>query len=395
MLKKYGLHQTKLFYLLGLCLLNTVCAEPISITHKNYAAVTPARVTPPIVTPSTVTPANVTPPVITPPTITPMTINPAFTRPPNTTPSITTPPTITPAQVRPGTTSSVTSTTINMPNQEISEPKLQKSKLLTPLGIILKTSGAVNSIKATKKIHPLKEKSLVFVNDIIYTKPGGKVALRFNDGTFVVLGPDSALEIKEYQFTPPAKGENYFGAPRDRAKLKLYKGNLKAKLGSLASENKAGAFVILTPRGRLVLLDPKKDPNIELIYNNMVGLAVKAVGILSNSKGQVSIKDNQHFGSVSAVIGSAPILVSTLPFAFTEDEFVSTGLFFTSLMTNINTVYDQNMLTEEEKLLSTESSSQDSDASAGEIPNFDTTKGEDDGDVEDEEDDDDELLEGE
>lgn len=353
------------------------------------AGVTPATVTPPVVTPTTVSPAVVTPAVITPPVITPMTINPATTTPAVTTPAITTPTTITPTRVNPGPSSEATSTSTQIPTATTSDADTKKVQEQLPAGMIVKVDGTANLLKENKKVHHLKNKSLFFAHEIIYTKKDSKVAIRFNDGTLIVLGPESALQIQEYHFTTPAKGQNYNGDPKDRAEVKLFKGSLKAKLGSLVTANKPNAFVILTPRGSVTLSDPKKNADVEVIYNNKAGLAVKALGTLDNSKGQV-IMTEKKYGTVSAVIGSSPILVETIPYVFSDAVFLSTASFFNAETAQINSSYSESIITEEESLMSTDAAdttgdinqSDDSDAAS-----LSDDAGDDDGD-EDEDDED-------
>lgn len=324
----------------------------INPTIINPTTINPAVINPPIVRPQIVTPAIVSPSITTPTTITPTT----------TTPTTTTPTTITPATVTPGNSSAAERTSMSIP--DTTEAASKKEEIKLPIGMVVKTQGKVVLLVDNKKIHPLKEKSLFYPQQAIITKKDSKVALRFNDGSFVVLGPESILEIKQYRLTLPAKGDKYAGAPKDRAVLKLLRGNLRAQLGSLALFNGPRAFAILTPRGRIELADAKRNPNVELIYNNKVGLTVRAVGVLSNSKGQVNVTD-KNYGLVSAVIGSFPTTTSTLPLVFSDPIMISTAAFFASLVGDINTAYSENILVEEETRMAADAADTagDSDAS--------------------------------
>jgi hypothetical protein len=253
--------------------------------------------------------------------------------------------------------------------------------------MIIKTRGTVDVLKKDKTVHSLKEQTLLFNHDIIFTKNDSTVAIRFNDGSFVVLGPDSALEIKEYHFTIPQKGKPYEGSINDKAQIKLYKGILKARLGSLATANPPNVFSILTPRGRLQLSDAKKNPNIELVYNNKVGLVVKAIGVLNNSKGQVPIT-NKTYGLVSAVVGSAPTTTGSLPLALSDSVIISTTAFFNAQVTQINTLYSESIMAQELELNQSETSS---GTTNNHSVNLEDEPGDDDGsdeddDTEDEED---------
>lgn len=332
-------------------------AAPVQHHHSQpypLAAITPATITPPTVTPSTVTPTQINPPVITAPAITPQTITPSITTPSNTMPAITRPPTIIPSQVNPGNSSSASSTSISIPNPKPSPTAATPVKIPQelPAGMIFKTKGAVNIVKKNKKVYALKEESLFFTDEIITTKNDSYAALRFNDGTLVVLGPDSALEIQHYWFTVPAKGEEYKGSSKDRSVIKLYQGILNARLGSFATFNNSTAFSLLTPRGCIQLTDAKKEPNMRVIYNNKIGLVVNVVGGLNNSKGHVSL-NNKSYGLVSAVIGSSPTTTTVAPLAFSEPLFTTTTAWFNAQLAEVNTTYSERIMTQiEHEMLS-------------------------------------------
>lgn len=359
-------------------------ANQATFSHPNrLATITPATVNPPTINPATITPSTITPPVITPPTITPQTITPSTTTPSNTTPAITTPTTITPTQVSPGNTSEATSTSIRDINAQPTATDVIPTPLKEdfPVGMVIKIHEPVEVLKKNRKVYTLKEQSLFFAHDIIFTKNNSSVALRFNDGTLVVVGPDSALEIKEFHFTIPPKGQGYQGNPDDRAQLKLYKGFLKARLGSLAVANKSNDFSILTPRGRIQLSDAKKNANIDLIYNNKVGLIVKVVGVLNNSKGQVAM-DGKPYGAVSAVIGSAPTTTALRPLALSEPAITSSVAFFNSVVSQINNLYSESAINQEIELL--KKASPLTENSNNDTPHLDDTSGDDDGNVDNE-----------
>jgi hypothetical protein len=326
---------------------------------------------------SSITPAIIVPETLTSPTITPVRVIPQDT-PPIESPLAT-------SSSKPANTNDATSASSEM---NVTDAEVTKTKLTLPAGMVIKKHGIVEELKSTKKIHYLKQKSLFYAHNVILTKKDSSVALRFNDGSFFVLGPESALEIKEFHFTVPPKGQAYQASPKDRAVVKLIQGNFKARLGVLAMVNKPSAFSILTPRGRLVLSTPAKKPNIDLIYNNKIGLAIKAVGVLNNSKGQVDI-DEHFYGLVSAVIGSAPTETNIAPLAFTDPPILSTSGFFKATVSNINTGYSETDISIEQETMVSEAvdSLSDCDASRDEIAIMDKSPGEDEGDSDDEDED--------
>jgi hypothetical protein len=231
-----------------------------------------------------------------------------------------------------------------------------KKKETKPTGLIVKVDGAVKILGTNKKAKVLKNKSVFFTHDTIVTQDKSHVALRFNDGTFVVLGPNSALKVTEFHFTPPTKGQKYQGSPKDHAELKLYSGVLKATMGSLVKANKPGAFKILTPRGNIEFTDPVKNPTAEVIYNNKTGLAVKALGTLNNSKGQVTLSE-ANYGLVNAATGSAPTLTTTVPLIFSEAWVAGTYSYYDSIYSTIDTAYRESILDEEQSLYQSEETS--------------------------------------
>lgn len=257
-------------------------------------------------------------------------------------------------------------------------PPATLKKVVLPSGMVLKVDGMLSALSKDKKVRTLKENSLIFNHDTLFTKKDGRAAIRFNDGTYIAIGPDSALEIKNFHFTVPPKGEKYQGNPKDHASIKLYQGNLKGRIGSLVKANKPNAFLILTPRGRLTLSNPKKNPNVDMVYNNKVGLVVKALGVLNNSKGQVNITDTTY-GLVSAIVGSAPTTTTTVPLVYSDVEITSTALLYNSLLSTVQTTYSEQVMSAEEKTLESEQSST-VETSSGVAVDFDSEVGDDDGD---------------
>ena len=358
----------------------------------NPTVINPTVINPTVINPPIIRPQIVNPTVINPSVTTPSVITPSITTPTNTTPSTTTPVIITPSSVTPGSSSAAESTSITMPNSAPTAIETKQKKTNLPSGMVIKTNGKVFALISNKTLHSLKPKSLLYSNQIIMTKKESNAGLRFNDGTFLLLGPDSALEIKKFNFTIPAKGQTYTGSPKDRAELKLIKGNLITKLGALALFNKPSAFAIVTPRGRIELANAKANPNVELIYNNKDGLTVKAVGILSNSKGQVTLTE-QNYGLTSAVVGSSPTTTTSLPFIFTDVIMRSTASSFSFLVDTVNTGYSENIITEEENSMESDAAdtSGDSDASSdGDVASLTSDEeGDDEGNADDIEDADD------
>ena len=265
-----------------------------------------------------------------------------------------------------------------------------KKKAKKPTGLILKMDGTVKVLGSNKKVRTLKGKTVFFTHDTILTKDNSHAGIRFNDGTFVALGPNSALKIDDFHFTAPPKGQKYQGSPKDHAAIKLHTGVLKATMGSLAKMNKPGAFKILTPRGRIELSDPQKSPTAEVVYDKKSGLAVKALGTLTNSKGNVGLTD-ALYGLVSTVTGSTPITTTVVPSVYSEAWVTSTYGFYDSEYSSVDTSYSEDVMASEESLYESEEASYTSDKSdedASDTAAVDDGDGDDDGDDSDDDDDD-------
>lgn len=223
------------------------------------------------------------------------------------------------------------------------------------VGVVLKVNGIVKRVYSNNQANNLAKDSLFFSHDIIMTKENGLVAMRFNDGTLVILGPNSILQVRDYHFTPPPAGLNYIGEAKDHAVLKLFSGALKATMGTLVHANEPKSFLILTPRGHVELFDPKKSAQIELLYNNKDGLIVKAVGRLINSKGQVLLTET-IYGLVSAMVGSIPTITEVPPLAFSDAAMKSINYFFNSVLPTTETSFDERILDSERSLYQKEQS---------------------------------------
>ncbi|MDI1351338.1 MAG: FecR domain-containing protein [bacterium] len=238
-----------------------------------------------------------------------------------------------------------------------------KKVAITPAGTVLKADGIVKMVSKNKKDIILKANTVFFTHKTLVTEKNSRAAIRFNDGTFIVMGPDSALEIKSFHLTPPAKGQKYQGSPKDHALVKLIRGSIKVKMGALVNVNKPTSFIILTPRGRFELTDPQKNSNIDMNYNKTTGLAVKAVGVLTNPKGKVTL-NGTSYGLVSSVANSAPTLSTTLPVIFSDVAFLSAATFYNAEITTVDSEYSESLMTAEENTVETEennSSDEESD----------------------------------
>jgi hypothetical protein len=78
---------------------------------------------------------------------------------------------------------------------------------------------------------PLQKGMALVQNDLLRTGENGTVALSFNDGTMIAIGPKSILVIDEYLFAPAQK--------QYRLNVSLEKGSAafeSGKLGKLAPE---------------------------------------------------------------------------------------------------------------------------------------------------------------
>lgn len=109
--------------------------------------------------------------------------------------------------------------------------------LIAPLLLSAETVAYVKNLQGSGTLQrksnmiPIQAGMEVVQNDLIQTGEKGMVALSFNDGTMISVGPKSVLLIDEYLFSPAKK--------QYRFNMSLQKGSAafeSGKIGKLAPE---------------------------------------------------------------------------------------------------------------------------------------------------------------
>ena len=68
--------------------------------------------------------------------------------------------------------------------------------------VVTELSGQVTATTADGRARDLGEGSVVFATETVATGPEGRISLRFTDGSRFDLGPDAAMVVERYVYTP-------------------------------------------------------------------------------------------------------------------------------------------------------------------------------------------------
>ena len=74
-----------------------------------------------------------------------------------------------------------------------------------PVGSVVALRGEAHAKGVDGHLRPLQMKSPVFVKDLIVTGAKGRMQLTFQDQSFISLGSNTSLEIKEYLYDATTK----------------------------------------------------------------------------------------------------------------------------------------------------------------------------------------------
>lgn len=107
-----------------------------------------------------------------------------------------------------------------------------------PIGHVLLVTGEAARVDAEGNRQPLADKAAVYEGDTLETGIGAMVQLKMVDNALLVLQPQSALAIKQYNFN--GKAEDY------AVRLDLIKGRARSVTGELGEANH-DAFRLNTP----------------------------------------------------------------------------------------------------------------------------------------------------
>ncbi|HVT36874.1 MAG TPA: FecR domain-containing protein [Nevskiaceae bacterium] len=118
----------------------------------------------------------------------------------------------------------------------------------SPAGEVMLATGMATAKAPQGAVRELHKGSEVFAGDLIASGPNSYLDMRFADGGYVLLRPETRFRIDAYAYTPPAEAADATPAPRkrdqaddaahppSRALLRLLKGGLRAVSGSIGKQ---------------------------------------------------------------------------------------------------------------------------------------------------------------
>lgn len=95
-----------------------------------------------------------------------------------------------------------------------------------PQAVVTEIEGAVTAQRPDGRRRALSEDSVVFATETVETGPEARVSLRFTDGSRFDLGPDGAMLVKQYTYTPRD--------PESRITTRIFRGTFRFVSGLIA-----------------------------------------------------------------------------------------------------------------------------------------------------------------
>jgi hypothetical protein len=183
-----------------------------------------------------------------------------------------------------------------------SQPLLAEEK---PIGLVVALRGNVIAINAASGQRNLTVRSDIYRADTIKTNDRGRVQMMFDDHTLVSLGPNSDMQIADYQWDPEKKtGE---------MKTQIDEGVFRI-MGGAITQSSPDKFKTETPAGTIGIRGSMYAGKVDGSSLHLLFLGGKGV-YLSNDAGTVNI-DRPGFGTFAAGPSSAP----TKPDRMTGEE---------------------------------------------------------------------------
>jgi hypothetical protein len=158
--------------------------------------------------------------------------------------------------------------------------------------------GAASVVESSGKAHTLVKGTRVHSGDRIATAPGARVQLRFADGTFISLHPESELGIDAYRFGGEAAG-------RETAFFTLYRGSARFATGRIGPAP-GSRFRTSTPSARL---DVEHGEFVAIAGHGLQVMVGGGIVSLRNDGGALNVQAGQRAFVPSRTI--SPYLVGT------------------------------------------------------------------------------------
>ncbi|MDE3046095.1 MAG: FecR domain-containing protein [Verrucomicrobiota bacterium] len=173
------------------------------------------------------------------------------------------------------------------------------------IGKMIAVEGGVKAIQGEEE-RPLTKHSDVYVGDLLVTDATGKGEVEFNDGTMILLIPDSQYSVEAYT-------ESH---TQNRYLAKLYQGGVRLSTGMIAKKNPEN-FELNTPNATIGVRGTLFETRM-MDGNLYVGSSSGNVSV-NNPGGGVTLESNQY-ASVSSS-NATPQPVAERPSALDLSNF--------------------------------------------------------------------------
>ncbi|UCD78618.1 MAG: FecR domain-containing protein [Desulfobacterales bacterium] len=174
-----------------------------------------------------------------------------------------------------------------------------------PVGSVVALRGKVTAVNPDGAHRSLAVKSKIYLADTINTGRQGRVQMMFDDNTLISLGPNTAMEIAEYQWNPDKKN----GAMKTRVSEGVFR-----IMGGAITQSAPRNFNTETPAGTIgirgsMYAGKVSGSSLHLLFQGGKGIFV------TNAAGTVSI-DRPGFGTFV----EGPDTPPTAPTRFSSED---------------------------------------------------------------------------
>jgi hypothetical protein len=179
-----------------------------------------------------------------------------------------------------------------------------------PIGLVVALRGDVTAVNTAGAQRSLAAKSEIYRADTIKTGSRGRVQMMFDDNTLISLGPNTDMQIADYQWHPDKKT----GAMETRVSEGVFR-----IMGGAITRVAPNNFNTETPAGIIgirgsMYAGKVTGSSLHLLFQGGKGIFV------TNAAGSVSI-DRPGFGTFVAGPNTAP----TVPVRFTSEDLAQLG----------------------------------------------------------------------
>lgn len=180
-------------------------------------------------------------------------------------------------------------------------------------GTVVMATGPATASSPSGEIRPLQKGDAVFSGETLHTAAGSFLNVRFEDGSYTLLRPESRLQIEAFAYQAPSPAPPPAVLPRatpsplalapaqtpapDRAYLRLLKGGFRAVTGAIGRLNTED-YRITTPvatigiRGTqpfVQLVDDEESPLVDRL-GLPPGMQTAGGAVIGNFEGEIIVQ---------------------------------------------------------------------------------------------------------